>query len=146
MRNSSISHAISFQCTSKQLFCFNLNWRFQSRLGRLFLPHAHSPWKQVYLQDSLRHLNTRTYRVGQCGCYTLGLAIETFGRDPGFFEWGSLIIYTSPSGLMPIQQFDYARAASLHIADITPCSSLKVKRWFGGTYRLHLQGRIIRAR
>jgi hypothetical protein len=31
--------------------------------------------------------------------------------------------------------------------DITPCSPLKVKRRFGGTYRIHLQGRrISRAR
>jgi hypothetical protein len=31
--------------------------------------------------------------------------------------------------------------------DITPCSPLKVNRRFGGTYRLHLQGRrISRAR
>jgi hypothetical protein len=31
--------------------------------------------------------------------------------------------------------------------DITPCSPLKVNRSFGGTYRLHLQGRrISRAR
>jgi hypothetical protein len=30
--------------------------------------------------------------------------------------------------------------------DITPCSPLKVNRRFGGAYRLHLQGRISRAR
>jgi hypothetical protein len=30
--------------------------------------------------------------------------------------------------------------------DITPCSPLKVDRRFGGSYRLHLQGPIIRAR
>jgi hypothetical protein len=30
--------------------------------------------------------------------------------------------------------------------DITPCSSLRVKRRFGGTYRLHLQGRKISRR
>jgi hypothetical protein len=30
--------------------------------------------------------------------------------------------------------------------DITPCSLVKVNRRFGGTYRLHLQGRISRAR
>jgi hypothetical protein len=30
--------------------------------------------------------------------------------------------------------------------DITPYSLLKVNRRFGGTYRLHLQGRISRAR
>jgi hypothetical protein len=30
--------------------------------------------------------------------------------------------------------------------DITPCSPLKVNRRFGGTYRLHLLGRIRRAR
>jgi hypothetical protein len=28
--------------------------------------------------------------------------------------------------------------------DMTPCSSLKVNRCFGGTYRLHLQSRRIR--
>jgi hypothetical protein len=30
--------------------------------------------------------------------------------------------------------------------DTAPCSPLKVNRGFGGTYRLHLQGRISRAR
>jgi hypothetical protein len=30
--------------------------------------------------------------------------------------------------------------------DIGPCSPLKVNRRFGGTYRLHLQGRISQAR
>jgi hypothetical protein len=30
--------------------------------------------------------------------------------------------------------------------DITPCSSLKVNRLFGGTYRIHLQARISQAR
>jgi hypothetical protein len=30
--------------------------------------------------------------------------------------------------------------------DITPCSLLKVNRRFGGTYRIHLKGRISRGR
>jgi hypothetical protein len=30
--------------------------------------------------------------------------------------------------------------------DVTPCSQLKIKRRFEGMYRLHLQGRISRAR
>jgi hypothetical protein len=30
--------------------------------------------------------------------------------------------------------------------DITPCNALKVNRCFGGTYRLHLHGRISRAK
>jgi hypothetical protein len=35
---------------------------------------------------------------------------------------------------------------STHFWDITPCSPLKVNRRFRGTYRLHIQGRISRAR
>jgi hypothetical protein len=38
------------------------------------------------------------------------------------------------------------RVKSTIFWDITPCSSLKVNRRFGGTYHLHLQGRISRAR
>jgi hypothetical protein len=32
---------------------------------------------------------------------------------------------------------------SINFWDITPCSPLSVNRRFGGTYHLHLQGRII---
>jgi hypothetical protein len=35
---------------------------------------------------------------------------------------------------------------SIMFWDITPCSPLKVNRRFGETYRLHLQGKINRAR
>jgi hypothetical protein len=47
-----------------------------------------------------------------------------------------------------IVEFEVLTAAvmkSTIFCDITPCSPLKVNRCFGGTYRLHLQGRISRA-
>jgi hypothetical protein len=42
--------------------------------------------------------------------------------------------------------FEVLTAADMKLSifwDITPCSSLKVNRCFGGTYRFHLQGRRI---
>jgi hypothetical protein len=64
----------------------------------------------------------------------LGLSSDLF---PSVFttEYSSLTSHK-------INNFLYVQGLKSTPCDITPCSPFKVDRCFGGTYRLHLQGRL----
>jgi hypothetical protein len=67
-----------------------------------------------------------------------------FGNLRGYSEDHCWVLSTRPAGFEVITA---VVMKSTIFCDITPCSPLKVNRRFGGTYRLHLQGkRISRAR
>jgi hypothetical protein len=60
------------------------------------------------------------------------------------YPWGN--IYLLPFVREAERNIEPALTLQITIFwDITPCSPLKVNRRFGGTYRIHLQGRISRA-
>jgi hypothetical protein len=63
------------------------------------------------------------------------------GTRFAFLEQNYNLAYQLARELQKTKQKDMLK--STIIWDITPCSPLKVNRRFGGTCRLHLQGRII---
>jgi hypothetical protein len=73
---------------------------------------------------------------------------DRFLSDTYYFVIHKSSIHSTPNNLNFVR-FDVITAVvteSTIFWDTTPCSPLKVIRRFGGTYRLHLQGRISRAR
>jgi hypothetical protein len=114
-----------------------LQRRYELQATRIFVCRQKSP---VIMETQLRHVLKHTISTVSSVLWARNKKTRTL------FQWSRpLNIY-----LRSILIFEVLTAVVVNNTifwDITPCSPLRVDRRFGGTYRLHVQGReISRAR
>jgi hypothetical protein len=99
----------------------------------------HSLWGGTHTGKQLVRMDTFTW-------HTCGLILR-FGLGATYSRpWKYRLYLTTKNMTVGSEVLTAVVMKTSVFWDITPCSPLKVNGRFGGTYRLHLQGRISRAR